>query len=369
MAIVTTTGSLSVTNLSASNTITAANYNADNTVGTVSYADGTLYTFNGSFAFDNAGNLSGNNLSNVTISENGTVVTQISDVNTLPQATQDFVDTGNQLGFVGFFLSGNDSITGSAGANALDGFSGSDTLTGGLGSDVLNAGDGNDLIFGGEGLVSPDDGDDVITGGAGLDSLFGNAGDDVIFGGTGAFSPTDVSSEFLHGGRGNDSLFGNGGNDTLFGGEGVDVAFGGDGDDVIYGGWQQFDPTDTGDSLVGGNGNDSLFGNGGDDSLSAGNGDDVLNGGVGNDSYVFDFSTMGTDTVFVFEGAGASTGDVLVFSDASNNITTDTNTILSLIVYENGNAIIDFDSLGSNLDVVINNVAENAITAEDINII
>ncbi len=369
MAIVTTTGSLGASNLSTSGVITGGNYNADNTIGTVSYADGKLFTFNGSFAFDAGGNLTGNNLSSVTVSESGNQVTQITNINTAPPATQNFVDAGNQLGFIGFFLAGDDTITGSAGANALDGFAGNDVLIGGLGSDILDAGEGNDVIYGGEGLVSPNDGNDVITGGAGLDSLFGNAGDDVIFGGTGAFSPTDVSNEFLHGGRGNDTLFGNGGDDTLYGGEGIDVAFGGDGNDVIYGGWQQFDPTDAGDSLVGGNGNDSIFGNGGDDSLSAGNGDDVLHGGVGNDSYVFDFATTGTDTVFQFDGAGAAAGDLLVFRDTSGTITTDANTILTLVTYISGNAVIDFNILGSNLDVVINNVAANSLTVDDISFI
>jgi Ca2+-binding RTX toxin-like protein len=366
MAIVTTTGSLSASNLSTASAITGGGYNLGNTIGTVVYADGKTFVFSGIFAFDGNGNLTGNNLANVSISEGGVATTQIDGINTLPQATQTLVDAGNQAGFISFYLNGADTITGSVGANALDGFAGNDAITGGLGSDIIDGGEGNDILFGGEGLVSTADGNDVITGGLGLDSLYGNAGNDVIFGGTGAVSPTDVSNEFLHGGIGNDSLFGNGGDDSLYGGEGQDAVFGGDGNDLLYGGWQQFDPTDTADSLVGGNGNDSVFGNGGDDFLSGGNGDDVLHGGAGNDSFVMDFATSGVDRIFQFDNPGTSLGDLLVFRDTSNTINTDANTILSLITYVDGNATIDFTILGSALDVVINNVAVGSITVGDI---
>ncbi len=373
MAIVTTTGSLSTTTLPALGTITGGAYNGTPTmatIGTVNFDNGNNYTFTGTFTFDAVtGDLTGGLLDNVTIAQNGTVVTTIASINTNPADTQNFVDSGNQVGFIGFFLAGDDSITGSDGANIIDGFNGNDTLTAGNGADSIDGGLGNDLIFGGTGLVSANDGADVIIGGVGLDSLYGNAGGDTIFGGTGIFSPTDASDEFLHGGKGDDQLYGNGGNDTLFGGEGVDTAFGGEGNDILYGGWQIFDPTDTTDSLVGGNGDDTIYGNGGDDTLLGGSGNDSLHGGDGNDTYIFDFSTTGTDNVLAFDNAGAVAGDVLAFTDSTNMLGTTAANILSLITYADGNAMIDFSAAGSNLDVTITGVAANSITIDDITVI
>src|SRR5207244_10244238 len=54
--------------------------------------------------------------------------------------------------------SGNDTLTGDAGANVLDGGAGNDTLNGGLGNDTLNGGAGNDTLTGGAG-------DDILNGG------------------------------------------------------------------------------------------------------------------------------------------------------------------------------------------------------------
>jgi len=66
--------------------------------------------------------------------------------------------------------SGNDSITGSAGDNALFGNGGNDTLTGGGGVDALFGGDGNDTLRAKDGVK------DFVDGGAGID----NANTDLI---------------------------------------------------------------------------------------------------------------------------------------------------------------------------------------------
>jgi hypothetical protein len=53
-----------------------------------------------------------------------------------------------------FMLNGNDTITGSSGADTLLGYAGNDTINGGAGDDRMTGGAGNDVINGGEGLDS-----------------------------------------------------------------------------------------------------------------------------------------------------------------------------------------------------------------------
>jgi Ca2+-binding RTX toxin-like protein len=85
---------------------------------------------------------------------------------------------------------------------------------------------------------------------------------------------------------GNDTLFGLGGNDTLRGGNQNDALYGGDGNDTLFGG---ANPAFSGDDyLVGGFGNDTLI------------------GGTGRDSFVFNSSTEGTDTIADFSVADDS---------------------------------------------------------------
>ncbi|WP_262030827.1 cadherin domain-containing protein [Microvirga sp. Mcv34] len=69
---------------------------------------------------------------------------------------------------------GNDTVTGSAAANALTGNYGDDKLSGGAGDDTLNGGDGDDLLTGGAGT-------DLIDGGAGDDVIFGSGRDVAVF--------------------------------------------------------------------------------------------------------------------------------------------------------------------------------------------
>jgi hypothetical protein len=122
--------------------------------------------------------------------------------------------------------SGNDLLTGTAGANRLVGGSGNDTLRGLLGADTLVGGAGtdrasyaertaavrvsldgtaNDGAAGEKDLVGTDveqaeggSGDDMLTGGETPDALLGGAGDDRLTGGGGA-----------------DALFAGAGDDTL----------------------------------------------------------------------------------------------------------------------------------------------------------
>jgi serralysin len=101
------------------------------------------------------------------------IADDIDDVltGTVPTATatgNDTLDGGN----------GNDAILGLAGDDILGGANGDDVLDGGGGNDMLTGGNGDDLLFGSVG-------DDTLTGGNGEDTLDGGAGDDEMVGGKG----------------------------------------------------------------------------------------------------------------------------------------------------------------------------------------
>ncbi|TFY98433.1 hypothetical protein EZ313_23120, partial [Ramlibacter henchirensis] len=214
--------------------------------------------------------------------------------------------------------SGNDSLTGSADANALDGGAGNDTLSGGAGADVVDGGEGDDTVN-----YSIGEGADAVDGGDGSDTLnvSGSGADEalnVVYasgvltnleGGTvsgvesvnanlqdgadtlsyagstdGVTVNLDTASasgfssiagvENVTGGSGNDNLTGSAGANTLDGGAGNDTFSGGAGDDIVNGG--EGDDTvnysigDGADAVDGGAGNDTLNVTGGatDDTLA-----------------------------------------------------------------------------------------------------
>lgn len=150
------------------------------------------------------------------------------------------------------------------------GTDGDDTITGTAGRDALNAGDGND----------------VIDGGFGNDNLYGGNGDDDLSGGAG--------HDELEGGRGHDRLLGGAGNDELEGGSGNDLLVGGTGNDELEGGFGH-------DRLLGGSGHDQLKGGYGNDQLNGGSGNDRLIGGQGADQFVFSGAALGMDRISDFE--------------------------------------------------------------------
>ena len=228
---------------------------------------------------------------------------------------------------------GDDSLNGGGGDDTINGDADNDTLNGQGGDDILDGGDGNDVLFGGLG-------DDMLTGGLGNDRLVGNAGVDVLVGGAGI--------DRLFGGAGNDNLDGGDGNDVMnglldddimTGGAGLDRMVGGFGDDTMDGG-DGNDVMDGGagaDDMLGGLGIDRLIGGLGGDTMDAGAGDDVLFGGGGNDriiggagndrmtgdgqldTFVFDFTGVGTDLDTIQDFAvGVDTIEInggLVFAD------------------------------------------------------
>jgi len=236
--------------------------------------------------------------------------------------------------------SGNDSVTGTSGA---------DKVLAGADQDTVNGGDGNDSLYGeaGNDRLNGDGGDDLLVGGTGADTLNGGEGSDVyeasgneaesdLFGDTGTLGTdtlknTGMSSLVLSGfvstngidvvdgnnnaivgntgnnsfnfsnvtfqnvtqvetGSGNDSVTGTSGADKVLAGADQDTVNGGDGNDSLYG--------EAGnDRLNGDGGDDLLVGGTGNDTLAGGAGDDTLEGGIGADTFVYATGVSGTDTV------------------------------------------------------------------------
>ena len=190
---------------------------------------------------------------------------------------------------------GNDTLMGDAGIDTIDGDAGMDTIYGGLDDDVIDGGfdadmvfgeDGDDVITGAQGddILSGGGGDDLIEGLTGRDIITGDAGDDMLFG-TRMLSGSEVSSNDLFGGSGNDILDAGSGGDLLFGESGIDELLGDSGEDMLNGGPQD-------DLLLGGGGDDDVFGAGGDDVLAGEAGSDFLNGGADTDT-ALDFGETG----------------------------------------------------------------------------
>jgi Ca2+-binding RTX toxin-like protein len=223
--------------------------------------------------------------------------------------------------------SGNDSLSGTPGANELRSGAGADKLDGGDGDDVLDGGTGADRLGGGKGLdtltyadraaslsvtldASANDGEsgegdnasldlEHVIGGAAADSL---AGSDlaVTLEGRGG-------GDTLTGGVGNDLLvpgflgghdLGTDGADTIAGGKGIDtvsyadrgVSLTGAGIDVTFDdvandgeGAENDDVRSSVENAIGGAGPDILAGSAENNELRGGVGSDTLTGGDGND--------------------------------------------------------------------------------------
>lgn len=183
----------------------------------------------------------------------------------------------------------NNWLSGSSQSDILYGYGLEDILSGLEGDDFLYGGEGDDLVYGGDGMdeISGGTNDDKLYGGRNIDTLDGEDGNDYLSGGDEVSRDGgDAEGDQLVGGPGSDMLVGNGGHDTLYGDDGIDA-------------------------LSGGSGQDSLYGGSDKDYLSGGDGDDYLAGGTGKDIYIFSGS-FGQDAVF--EEAGRSTSDELVFS-------------------------------------------------------
>lgn len=173
-----------------------------------------------------------------------------------------------------------ENVTLTGAAHHAVGNSGDNALTGGAGADLLEGGLGNDVLNGMGGA-------DTMDGGLGDDTYFiDNPGDVVIEGAGGGIDTVVVSTDWtladnienvklvgsghtLTGNAADNTLTGDTGDDILDGGEGDDVELGGDGNDVLV--------SKTGvDHLVGGSGNDTYKIHGGEAHIEDFQGHDTI---------------------------------------------------------------------------------------------
>ena len=182
--------------------------------------------------------------------------------------------------------SGNDRLSGDAGANVLEGGPGQDELDGRGGPDDLSGGADADVADYGN-RIAP------VTADLEGDADDGEAGEgDVI--------RTDV--ETIRGGGGNDVLTGGAGADVLQGMNGNDTLDGADGDDTLQGEFGD-------DVLRGGNGIDALLANEGDDTLDGGTGPDLLTGGLGTDTVDYSSRTRNLTVDLFMSGLDGEVGE------------------------------------------------------------
>lgn len=175
--------------------------------------------------------------------------------------------------------------------------------------------------------ITGTDASDRITGGKGSDYINGGAGHDVLKGGS-AGKGIDAFAD-VHGGQGNDTVTGVGGNTNLYGDAG---------DDVLRAGTAKFDSQPSSTYLDGGTGDDKMFGNGGED------------------TFVFQ-KLFGRDNVYNFE-FGKDHFDVSGLVSSIDQI---------YITQLNGgaNALITFDGAGAGNKIIVHNVADHSISADD----
>lgn len=249
-----------------------------------------------------------------------------------------YIDANNPIGLMAHIFSGADDIAGSTGNDTVAGFQGSDNVNGGA---------GNDFVLGGSGWADPSDSGDVVAGGAGSDLVLGNGGNDTLYGGSSAEDTSDAA-------------------DLMYGGKGADILFGAAGNDTLYGGGSNVDPLDEADIISGGAGNDLIFGNGSADSISGDTGNDTIYGGVGDDIFYYG-AFSGNDVLAQFDTPGAAEGDMIALvSNLNGSGILSVADALSHISYSEGNAVID---LGGDNSITITNIAPNALTASDFEIL
>lgn len=236
-----------------------------------------------------------------------------------------------------------------------------------IGSNVSDAirGDDNDNLL--SGLGSGDDiyalgGNDTLLGGTSSDALIGGYGDDLIDGGTGndlidyfyvdETDPTEVGRRIDLANRIVTTMDGSGGDtDTLtfqtFGSNtftSVERARGSHLDDEILGDFNQ---------------SNTLQGNEGDDLINPNWGTNTLFGDGGNDTFAFDGTADGTNTIGDFglgndvidlSGLGANSGNVNFGSDDGDTlITIDGNNDLTIRVNDTDSSSFDLSDLDSGL--------------------
>ena len=248
--------------------------------------------------------------------------------------------------------SGPDEIVGNEQANILDGQSGDDVLDGGLNNDTIFGGLGNDTVsYASHNNVTGENGT-IQLGASGLgvgeyftstgqllekdtlhdiENVIGSSLNETIVG-----SPND---NILDGGFGDDRLVGDLGSDTASYishdaaatviAERDTITLGANGGNGSYvrsgylftGGRFHFQTFETDvlvsiENVTGSNHSETINGNELNNVLEGRGGNDVINGGAGSDTYVFNGSGIGTDTLFDSSGADRIVTDATAYKMA-----------------------------------------------------
>ncbi len=278
--------------------------------------------------------------------------------------------------------SGNDTLSGTSGADVFYGEAGDDTLTGNSGDDTLYGGTGNDSLSGknnNDTLVGGA-GDDYLDGGSGNDLYIYHSGHDTIYdyyNGTDTlrlaegWAAEDVvlrryTDDLRHltielnGGTANSIVIERQFNSSYYhietldfdgddaitlgalqiethGSEAADeidgITSGASLNDIIYGfgGNDTIDGGSGNNYIDGGDGNDTLEAGNGADTLIGGAGNDYMDGGSGNDTYIY---TSGLDTIYDYYNGT----DKLIMSGGItiNDLTTSQSGNDAIIVVDTG---------------------------------
>ena len=278
--------------------------------------------------------------------------------------------SGNDIIYAGLKSStitggfGNDTIVGGKGNDIIYGGTGNDSIEGGFGAESIVGGTGNDVLIAGNlsSTITGGSGNDLIVGGYGNDSIYGGSGDNTIAAGTGNDSITGGSgNDVIYGGTGDSMIAAGTGNATISAGGGSDVLTGSGFDSwlIFYGstnmtlsnttfstsggsvptsvstisGFQHailaagpgdFTLDASGFSgsaiLQAGTGDDTLIGAQGPDTLVGGTGNDSLVGGGRADTFAFNDSSSGSQTIFEPVGLPGEAPAGLDFSQAPAGI-------------------------------------------------
>ena len=242
----------------------------------------------------------------------------------------------------------HDNLQGDDDVNVLQGMGGNDTLKGFGGSDTLDGGAGADTMLGGL------DNDIYIVDNAGdlVNEAFGQGGDTVrtsidytLTANVENLTTTNVNGTtdlYLAGNSTYNYIAGNDGDNVIDGGGSMDTMVGHDGDDIYivdHAADQAFEAANEGhdvvyshvdyflednveelslnvgsaSSAIGNSMDNVVYGNAFDNFLNGGYGADQLSGLGGNDTFIFQVGQANGDTIYEFNGNGATAGDLLYF--------------------------------------------------------
>jgi hypothetical protein len=175
-----------------------------------------------------------------------------------------------------------------------------------------------------------------------------------------SFARSDVSTIKVRGGDGNDSIRVDDANGAFTDSIPTTIA-GGDGNDSLQGGQLQvaaenekYKGGDGNDLVDGGKGNDTAYLGGGNDTFrwDPGEGSDVIEGQDGSDTMLFNGAAVAENVTL------RANGGRLIFFRVQGNVTMDTNDV----------EIVDFNALGGNDDVTVNDLTGTDVTRTNLDL-